>query len=451
MPARDAADDRQIDGPTGGLTMKPAWRRLAMAPIAGALVLIGVAWARPGWWPVRVRIEFDRLLARDQVWGSSATTSDESDGDDREGKPAANDEDGAGRIVRLASPGLVRRLGLETAVVTAERHGHELSSNAETAFDGQHMAEVVSRVAGVLREVRVDLGQVVRRGDVLAVVEAAQVGSAKVQYHTAREAAGLAQVTYERTVRLTQGKAAPAKTELEDRTAWNQAKANLMDAEQKLRNLNFSEADLRRIAATLDTSNRLEIVAPIGGTITLWDATPGEAVEPTTQLFTIVDGRTMWLWIDVYEADVASVAVGQPVTFTISGTRSGAFSGRVTSVGMEVDPNTRTTRVRAELANPDGRLRAHQFGRAHIRIEPEHEALVVPVAAVQDDGESERVFLPLADGVSFRPQAVVTRPMDRPDVVEIVRGLDAGQRVVTTGAFLLLSELLKDAIPEDVD
>jgi cobalt-zinc-cadmium efflux system membrane fusion protein len=159
----------------------------------------------------------------------------------------------------------------------------------------------------------------------------------------------------------------------------------------------------------------------------------------------------MWLWIDVYESDIASVAVGQPVTFTISGTETPVFSGRVTSVGTEVNPTTRTTRVRAELENPDGRLRANQFGRASIQVEPEHEALVVPVAAVQDDGRSERVFVPLADGVSFRPQAVVTRPMDRPDLVEVVRGLDPGQRVVTTGAFLLQSELHKEAIAEDVD
>jgi RND family efflux transporter MFP subunit len=241
------------------------------------------------------------------------------------------------------------------------------------------------------------------------------------------------------------------KTELENRTALNQARANLMDAEQKLRNLSFSDADLERIARSNDTSNRLEIVAPIGGTITLWDATPGEAVEPTTQLFTVVDNARMWLWIDVYESDVAAVAVGQPVSFTISGTDGPAFSGRVTSVGMEVNPVTRTTRVRAELANPGGRLRANQFGRASIQVEPEHQALVVPADAVQDDGKSEWVFLPQADGVSFLSRPVVTRPLDGGDRVEIVRGLERSQRVVTTGAFLLMSELRKDTIPGDVD
>jgi membrane fusion protein, heavy metal efflux system len=426
--------------------MKRTTGRLSVA--VAAILVLGVVWARPRWLPGWAQIDLDRIAA----WvhrPTPATAEKPDDDDEKEPGVAANSE--REQIVRLASPQLVRRLGFETTAVAKERHAHRLSGNAETAYDGRHMAEILSRVSGVLREVHADLGQFVRQGDVLAVVESAQVGSAKVQFHTSREAVTLAQATYDRTVRLTMEKAAPGKTELENRTALKQAKASLMDAEQKLRSLGFSNAEVGRIAKATDTSNLLEIVAPIAGTITAWDATPGEAVEPTTQLFALADTRKMWLWVDVYESDIASVAVGQPVTFTISGTETPVFSGRVTSMGTEVNPTTRTTRVRAELENPDGRLRANQFGRASIQVEPEHEALVVPVAAVQDDGRSERVFVPLADGVSFRPQAVVTRPMDRPDAVEVVRGLDPGQRVVTTGAFLLQSELHKDAIAEDVD
>jgi membrane fusion protein, heavy metal efflux system len=426
--------------------MKRTTGRFSVAVVA--ILVLGVVWARPRWLPGWAQIDLDRIAA----WvhrPTPATAEKPDDDDEKEPGVAANSE--REQIVRLASPQLVRRLGFETTAVVKERHAHRLSGNAETAYDGRHMAEILSRVSGVLREVHADLGQFVRQGDVLAVVESAQVGSAKVQFHTSREAVTLAQATYDRTVRLTMEKAAPGKTELENRTALKQAKASLMDAEQKLRSLGFSNAEVGRIAKATDTSNLLEIVAPIAGTITAWDATPGEAVEPTTQLFALADTRKMWLWVDVYESDIASVAVGQPVTFTISGTETPVFSGRVTSMGTEVNPTTRTTRVRAELENPDGRLRANQFGRASIQVEPEHEALVVPVAAVQDDGRSERVFVPLADGVSFRPQAVVTRPMDRPDAVEVVRGLDPGQRVVTTGAFLLQSELHKDAIAEDID
>lgn len=219
----------------------------------------------------------------------------------------------------------------------------------------------------------------------------------------------------------------------------------MMDAEQKLRSLGFSDAELEQIAKSTETSNRLEIVAPIAGSVTVWDATPGEAVEPTTQLFALADTRKMWLWIDVYESDIASVAVGQPVSFTISGTEAPVFTGRVTSVGTEVNLMTRTTRVRAELDNPEGRLRANQFGRAKIQVEPEHEAVIAPRAAVQSDGKAQMVFLQIDDH-TYRPERVVTRPTDREDVVEVVAGLTPGQRVVTTRAYMLKAELFKDRL-----
>ncbi len=106
----------------------------------------------------------------------------------------------------------------------------------------------------------------------------------------------------------------------------------------------------------------------------------------------------MWLWIDVYEKDVAQVRAGQPVSFTVSGTNSASeeatFTGRITWVGTEVDHTTRTTKVRAELPNPDGRLRANQFGRATIQIGDRHKAVTVAKSAVQRYENADLVFLP---------------------------------------------------------
>ena len=426
--------------------MKRIIRGLPAMLATAALLGLGVAWARPGWLPARARIDFDRIAALIHL-GGPLSQPDVSPST----IPGGREPDEPKGTVRLASRELVRRLEIKTAKVVPERHAHWVTSNAETAFDGQHMAEVVSRVSGILREVKVDLGQTVRQGDVLAVAEAALIGSSKVQFLTAREAADLAQATYDRTVRLVRESAAPAKTELENRSALSQAKANLMNAEQTLHTLGFTDAGLQRIVAATDTSNHLEIVAPIGGAITLWDATPGEAIEPTTWLFTIVDDSKVWLWIDVLESEIASVRVGQPVTFTISGAQAPPFSGTVMSVGRDINPITRTTRVRAELPNPESRLRANQFGRAGIQVEPEHEALVVPTEAVQDDDGTTKVFLPQADGVSFLSRTVVTRPLGNVDRVEVVLGLGQGERVVTSGSFLLLSDLQKDTIPDDVD
>jgi cobalt-zinc-cadmium efflux system membrane fusion protein len=428
--------------------MKRLIRSLVAPFVSGGLIVLGMALARPNWLPTWARLDPDRLPAWVHLGGLQRALADEDDQDRRvevipTTKVGARAE--SWPVVRLASGEWARRIGLETAPVIKERHSHRLTCNAETTYDARRSAEVLPRVAGVLRAVRVDLGQVVRKGAVLAVVDSAQVGAAKAQYLMARSAVDLAQVTYDRTVKLTQARAAPGKNELEALTALNQAQATRLDAEQKLRNLGFTDADLRRIAQERDSQNLLEIVAPIDGTIIAWDATIGEAVEPTTQLFGMADITRMWLWIDVYEHDIASVASGQPITFTIAGIKSPTYAGQVTWVGTEVHATTRTARVRAELANPGGRLRANQFGQARVQVEPAHEALVVPRAAVQNDGDVNMVFLPLSDS-AYRPQRVEILPTDRDDVVEVVRGLEPGQRVVTTRAYMLKSELFKDRL-----
>lgn len=348
-------------------------------------------------------------------------------------------------LVRLASGSLAQEVGIETAPARKEHLTPRLVANAETAFDANRCAEVYPRVNGFLREVRVDLGQPVRRGEVLAVVDSAEISAAKSRFLTARAATELARVAYERTAKLTERGSLPAKNELEALTALNQAKAEMMEAEQALHNFGFADAELDRIAEAKDTSSLLDVVAPIDGVITARHAVRGEAVQPTTQLFDVTDTSRMWLWVDVYEADIASVALGQPVRFTIPGVEGTASEGTVTWVGVQVDPTTRTTRVRAELANPDGRLRANLFGRAEIQVGEERQAVVVPKAAVQSKDGADLVFLRQEDGV-YRPQRIVAKPTDRADVLEVAWGLEPGQRVVTTGSYLLKTEIMKGAI-----
>lgn len=352
-------------------------------------------------------------------------------------------------IVRLASSKVAAQVGIEVAPAAEVTHAHKLSANAETAYDANHYAEISPRVAGFLREVKVDLGQAVRQGDVLATVDSAEVSGAKAQYVSARAALTLAEVTAERTRSLTRTGSVAGKAELEVLTTLNQAQTSVMDAEQKLRNLGFGDAELAEIIRTKDIRNLLGVVAPIGGTVVVRHAVQGEAVQATSQLFAVADTSRMWLWIDVYESDIDHVKPGQSVTFTISGAdpqgAGYAALGEVTWVGTEVNDRTRTTRVRAEVENPSGHLRANQFGQAEITIGTEHKAVVVPRAAVQRKDGTDLVFLPQADG-SYRPQRVLTKPSDRGDVVEVAWGLAAGQKVVTKGAFLLKTEIMKGAI-----
>src|SRR5206468_1989282 len=116
--------------------------------------------------------------------------------------------------------------------------------NAEIAYDANHYADISPRVSGFIREVRVDLGRAVHQGDVLAVIDSAEVSAAKAQYLSSQASVKLAQATAERTQSLTRSGAVAGKAELEVLTALNQAQASSMDAEQKLRNLGFGDSEL---------------------------------------------------------------------------------------------------------------------------------------------------------------------------------------------------------------
>lgn len=348
-------------------------------------------------------------------------------------------------IVKLKDPKLAGKIGVKTAPVTEERHAHRLNANAEVAYNASRYAEVRPRVGGFTREVKVEVGDEVKTGQVLVVIDSPEVGTAKTQYLSALPGVSLAEATLKRTAALIRQDALPGKNQLEAETKLHQARAEQMNAEQRLRNLGFGDKELARIRETRDSTTLLNVLAPIDGTVVAREAVVGEAVEPTTQLFDVADTSLMWAWIDVSERDAALVSKGQAVTFSVSGTEGTGYPGRVIWIGTEVNPQTRTTRIRAELKNPDGKLRANQFGRAEIQVEDDHAALIVPKAAVQDFEGAHLVFLAQDDG-SFRPQRVRTRPVGRGEALEVTWGLKPGVRVVTARSFLLKTELMRDAL-----
>ena len=367
------------------------------------------------------------------------------------GKPTSSGVNPSLPTIRLASAETAEQVGLQTAPAGSRTIVPTVSGNAEIAFVAHDYAHVTSRVSGWVSEVPTDEGRMVKTGDVLVVVNSAEVGSAKAQYLSILPAVDIARKESARTSKLLASGAATTKDELALQTALTKAEAELLNARQKLKNMGFSDPEIAQIAETKDTGNELKILAPMSGRLVERHAVVGEAVTPPIgpvnfgqmlALFEIADPSEMWAWIDIGESEIAKVAIGQKVTFTISGTDFPVFSGKVELVSYSVNTATRTVRVRAELKNIDERLRANQYGRADIAIGAERRAVVVPRSAVQTDGEVEFVFRPLDDR-RYRTQRVRTRSTGRSDEVEVLFGLGPGDKVVTTGSFLLKSELLR--------
>ncbi|MEO6811622.1 MAG: efflux RND transporter periplasmic adaptor subunit [Isosphaeraceae bacterium] len=456
---------------------------LVVAVVAVALAGAGLWWARPAWAPAWAQLrgstlpgvtgnaidqkhsvlenesrnETDVVLAPDDGWcgphGQPGETCSECLKQGSLGESSRQPLP----MIQLSSTATAKEIGLASAKATAHKHVDLVTGNAEVAYNAHRYAEVHPRVAGFIREVRTEEGDHVEKGDVLVVIDSAEVGSAKAAYLAAIPTEHAASITYQRTERLVKQDAMALKDEIDTRSLYNKAKADLLNAKQKLHNLGFNDADLTEFVKKEETSSLLSIRAPIEGMVMVrhadpasgvetWHAVEGEAVVATTQLFVVTNIHVMWLFIDIYESQIDQVKIGQPVSFTVTGSTHPPFLGKVELIDSEVHPSTRTIRVRAEIGNPDGWLKANQFGLAQIEVSGEHVATLVPREAVQRASRVDVVFFPEADGRSFRPQRVVAKATDRPDWVEIEWGVHPGQTVVTTGSFLLKSELLNDEL-----
>jgi len=184
--------------------------------------------------------------------------------------------------------------------------------------------------------------------------------------------------------------------------------------------------------------------APIAGTVTRRAATVGTLVGTDVAFFEIVNASNLWADIDVPEAHVPRVMPGQRVVLQVDGLPGREFQGEVKFVSPVIDPATRTARARASLENRDGALRANMYAKARIIDNANASSVLVPKEAVQEAKGVQLVFVQLSPD-AFEARRVRTLPAED-DRVAIASDVRPGERVVTTGSFLLKTETLKESI-----
>ncbi len=221
---------------------------------------------------------------------------------------------------------------------------------------------------------------------------------------------------------------------------------NAMDvAERQLHILGVGEDAIAAMATAGDTTLlAYELRSPSKGRIVERRAVVGEAVDERDSLFAVADLSSLWLMLDVPERDLLALKVGLPVLFTVDGLAGNSFQGVVTWISSQVDDRTRTVKARAELPNEAGLLRANMFGRARIVVHDNEDVPTISEEAVQTDGCCQLVFIKEADAV-YRPRKVALGAAAN-GYVEIHKGLQVGEVVVTAGSFLMKTEILKGNI-----
>ena len=337
------------------------------------------------------------------------------------------------RVVRFRSPEIEAAAGIAYVSAKQVSASDTVDCTARIAFDEDRVADVRALVPGIVRKTHARLGDQVKAGQVLFELVSTRVGDLQAALTAARQRVDTAEANLARQRALAKRKiVADRRVEIAEQEM-AAARAQGSAAETAL-----SIAGASRGAAT----GHYNLVAPLQGVVTRRPGMVGLLATPDTSLATLVDTSVMWVYCDVPEADAARVATDQHVLVTVEG-GGGSFHGRITWVSPEVDPRTRMVSCRAEVANPEGRLRANQYARAHIETGPPGRAVAVPRAALQRVGDRDLVFVRIAAGY-YEPRVVTAS--DNGELVCIVGDVAVGDPVVTTGAFLLRTEIMPGSI-----
>jgi membrane fusion protein, heavy metal efflux system len=302
-------------------------------------------------------------------------------------------------------------------------------------------------------------GTKVRKGQKLADLESADIDQAEADYLKAladyenalRSSAAeikLAQETYDRNKQLYEQKITAGKNlqaaehDLEvaraaGENSVNGTKAALTAARRHLLILGLNDATIDALAKKTDLAATFSLNSPIDGIVVERNATVGASVGTDANLFKIIDLSRVWIDADVFEKDLPRVRPGQEVRLTVTAFPQSIFSGKVILINSVVDPDTRTVKVRTEVANPDGRLKPDMFANVQIVTDLNRAAISIPQSALLNDEGKTFVFV--ADGNGYKKRQVQAGIQNN-DRVEIIDGLNAGDKVVVKGNYLLLEQ-----------
>jgi len=322
----------------------------------------------------------------------------------------------------------IEAAGIQLAAAAPAAMSSAISFPGEIRFDEDHTAHVVPRVPGVVESVQANLGQAVKRGQVLAVIASQQISDLRSEQLAAQRRLELARLTFERERQLWQERISAEQDYLQARQALQEAEIALANARQKV-----------AAVGPAGSGNRYELRAPFDAVVVEKHLTVGEVVDETSNAFTLSDLSRVWATFAVAPRDLAKVTTGRSVI--VSAPDLGAqVEGQINYVGSLLGEQNRAATARATLANPDGAWRPGLFVSIAVSTERVNAAVVVPQSALQSWEEQTVVFARTAEGFEARPVQIGRRDAGQ---VEITAGLDAGTQVAAAGSFVLKSELGK--------
>lgn len=349
--------------------------------------------------------------------------------------PAENIDPDYNRDQLTFSPGAPQLAYVKTSAAISAMLPASEPLAARLALAENLTARIIPAVAGRVQQLHAEIGDAVNTGDPLATIDSPDFGAAIADLHKAEADAVQKQLAYKRAQELLAGEAIARRDVESTRAEWQIAAAETERARLRVRNLSPSNKIQNEL---------LVLRAPVAGVVAERQANPGTEVRPDqpAPLFVISNLSHLWVLVDIPEYLIGRVHAGNPLLLSFDAFPGESFIATITRIAPQLDPNVRRVQVRAEIDNPDGRLRPAMFARARL-VDPKAISVTrLPAVSVITNGVYPTVFVETSLGQFTRRQIRIAFQDAESIWLEPENGgITAGEKVVTDGAMLLASEL----------
>lgn len=360
------------------------------------------------------------------------------EGDHEESAGHAHGEEESEGLIKL-TPSQIRSADIEIAPVTSGKLVKEIAVPGRIAINANAEARIVPRLSGTAARIEKQLGEQVRQGDLLALIESREMADAKAEYLASWRAKELARSVYEREERLWKQRVTAEQDYLAARNGYESARIKLDLAHQRLHTIGLSDDEIESLAKVSDEaqSRFYEIRSPIAGRVTARNIVLGQMVSTDREIFTIADTSRVWIEMAVAPGDLGFARKGQSVRVE-AGEQKGI--GTIIALSPLIDSETRSAKAIAELDNTGSAWRLGDYVSARLLSGEQDVGLVVPNAAIQSIKGEKVVFASADQGFRVRP--IVTGRADSVNV-EVLSGLKPGEKIAISNTFMLKAEFGK--------
>ena len=301
-------------------------------------------------------------------------------------------------------------------------------------FDEQALTRIGASVTGRVTQINAQLGNEVKKGDTLALINSSELSNSQLAYLKARSEKEFHRRTVQRAKTLFEADVISAAELQRRESEYEVASAQTRAAQDQLRVLGVNLKAMEELATTGAIDSVASVMATIKGIVVERKVTTGQVVQPADVLFTVADLSRVWAVAQVPEQQVAQVKVGQSVRIEVPALENEKLIGKLIYVGQTVNPESRTVLVRTELENTSGRLKPSMLASMLIEATPT-KRVVVPITAIVREQDADYVFIEEKPG-SFRLKPVRLSSEHNGQRV-VLDGLSQGMRIVSDGAFHL--------------